>query len=109
MAKITSTRQSSSTSHRSRANQLRSLWSFPIEKQNLIFFGGALGTILLGYVLMSMGTSSDPVQRQSVWNSTIAISISPIVLVIGYCVLVPLGIMKFTKAESSADTEQQTN
>jgi hypothetical protein len=49
----------------------------PLEKANLILFAVALGVIVLGYVVLAGGS----------------ITLAPILLVLGYCVLVPLAIV----------------
>jgi hypothetical protein len=51
--------------------------TLPFGKRNQILFATGLGVILLGYVLLSK-------------NDT---TLAPLLLVIGYCVLIPLAIM----------------
>ena len=57
-------------------------WNF--KKQNYILFGAGIGLILLGYFLMSAGG----------YNSFLSTRLSPIILIIGYCVLIPASIFK---------------
>ena len=49
----------------------------PLERANLVLFAIALGVIVLGYVVLARGS----------------ITLAPILLVLGYCVLVPLAIV----------------
>ena len=56
-------------------------WSF--GKKNYQLFGIGLGTIILGYIIMAMG------ETESVQSTKIA----PIILTIGYCVIIPLSIL----------------
>jgi dipeptide/tripeptide permease len=56
-------------------------WSF--GKINYQLFGIGLLTIILGYVLMAMGET----------ESIQSIKISPIILIIGYCILIPAAIL----------------
>lgn len=49
----------------------------PLERTNLILFAVALGVIILGFVVLGRGS----------------ITLAPILLVLGYCVLVPLAIV----------------
>ena len=49
----------------------------PFGKRNYILFGIALLTIIVGYVFLGSGS----------------ITIAPILLVLGYCVLVPVAIL----------------
>ena len=55
----------------------------PFGRKNYLWIGIGIGTIILGYIALAQG----PVD--SFWSLTLA----PILLVIGYCVLVPVGIM----------------
>ena len=57
-------------------------WNF--KKQNYIIFGAGIASIMLGYFLMSIGGH----------NSILSTKISPIILIIGYCVLIPISIFK---------------
>lgn len=49
----------------------------PFGKRNYLWFGIALVTILVGYIFLGSGS----------------ITIAPILLVLGYCVLVPVAIL----------------
>lgn len=49
----------------------------PLETANLVLFGVALAVIILGYVVLAQGS----------------ITLAPILLVLGYCVLVPVAIV----------------
>ena len=62
-------------------NRLFSSWSF--SKINYQLFFAGLFVIILGYVLMATGET----------ESVQAIKVSPIVLIIGYCILIPLAIL----------------
>ncbi len=60
---------------------LFSSWNF--SKLNYVLFGIGILTIFLGYIIMLTGDT----------NSFQSVKLSPIVLVIGYCVLIPLSII----------------
>ena len=62
-------------------NTLFNSWSF--GKINYMFFGIGLAVILLGYILMAKGET----------ESIQSIKISPIILIIGYCILIPMAIL----------------
>jgi len=49
----------------------------PFDRENLILFGIALAVIVVGYLFLAKGS----------------ITIAPILLVVGYCVLVPVAII----------------
>lgn len=68
-------------------------WSYPFQKQNFMFLGLGLATIIAGFVMMSTGMSDNPSDHET-WMNPLAVDIAPIVLVIGYCVLIPYAIMK---------------
>lgn len=61
-----------------------------------------LGVIVLGYLIMWMSPTM----------SAMAITISPIVLLIGYCIVIPAGILAGTKTfkkTTVVGAEQATN
>jgi len=70
-------------------------WNFPLKKNNFIIAGIGLATILLGYALMSTGLGGEYAQIDGTWNNPLAVSVSPIILVIGYCVIIPYSILKY--------------
>ena len=59
-----------------------------LTKQNYYLFGLAVAVLLLGYYFLSQGPA----------DSFMSLTLAPIVLVIGYCVLVPLAIFWRRKA-----------
>jgi|WetSurMetagenome_2_1015567.scaffolds.fasta_scaffold993826_1 hypothetical protein len=64
------------------------------QRDNYIILGIGVAVIILGYIVMSMGDAVSP----------LSITIAPIILFIGYCVIVPLGIVfrkKSTVGEKS--------
>lgn len=52
------------------------------EKENYIFLALGILFIVVGYILMGQGK----------WDNTISLSVSPIILLIGYLVFFPLSI-----------------
>lgn len=65
-------------------------WSF--GPKNYILLGIALVIIILGYVSLGQGS----------------ITLAPILLIIGYCVLIPIAIMLKTPASEEADEQSDT-
>lgn len=62
---------------------------WPFGPRNYLFFGAALVTIILGYIALGKGS----------------ITLAPILLVLGYCVLVPIAlIIKGKPDEESSET-----
>ena len=54
-----------------------------LTNKNYLIFGIGILVIILGYIFLARGP----------WNSTSSLTIAPILLVIGYAVIVPLPIM----------------
>lgn len=76
-------------------------WEFPLEKNNLMIIGVGLLVILIGYMLMATGVTEDPAVADGKWNNPMAVTIAPILLIIGYTVIIPYGIIKkFKKVEA---------
>ena len=56
-------------------------WSF--GKINYLLFGIGLLTIFSGYIIMALGET----------ESFLSIKLAPIILIIGYCILIPASIL----------------
>lgn len=65
--------------------------ALPLTRRNYQIIGLALLCILLGYVALA----------QEPWDGTLPLVVAPILLFIGYCVLVPYGILYRNKVEQS--------
>ena len=97
-------KKKAATAHRRqrRSASASAMWNFPLSKTNFIYFGIALGAIVIGYALMATGITSDPEKHLETWANSMAIVAAPTILVIAYCVLIPLAIMKRDKSSPSA-------
>ncbi len=84
-------------SSKSTAQSKKVRWEFPFERNNFILFGVGLLTIVIGYMLMATGITDDPAKYQTTWDNPLATSVAPAVLVLGYCVIIPLAIMRSFK------------
>lgn len=73
-------------------------WKYPFSTQNFIYLGIGVAVIVIGFVLMATGISSDP-SDHTTWMNPIAVDIAPIVLIIGFCVIIPYAIMKKQSTE----------
>ncbi len=77
-------------------------FEMPFERKNLIIILAGIATVGLGYLVMG----------ESPTMSFAALTLSPIILVLGYCVIIPIGIMSGAReyirdkrlAESRAET-----
>jgi hypothetical protein len=68
---------------------------FPLEKINYIIIGVGLAVIIAGYIALSVPT----VEGFS------PLVLAPILLVLGYCVIIPVGIMYRKKENALPKTE----
>ena len=75
------------------------VWKFPLERQNFIWLGIGIAVIIIGYLLMSTGITEKPAVLQGKWDNHMAITVAPILLVLGYCVIIPFAILKMFKSK----------
>ena len=66
----------------------------PFTKTNYQILGAGLLLIVLGYVALA----------QSPWDGTMPLVVAPILLVAGYCIVIPLGILYRRKSEAESST-----
>ncbi len=79
-------------------------WQFPLGRMNFYYLLAGLAVILIGFALMATGISEDAATVVGTWNNSMAITVAPILLIIGYCVLIPMGLVKkFNKSAKSED------
>ena len=84
-----------SKSGRSKSSK-KTVWHHPWTKRQYILIGVGLAVITAGYLLLATGISTS-------WDNPLAVDVAPVVLVIGYCVVIPFAIMfsdKFKKNTS---------
>ena len=65
---------------------------FPLEKTNFVILGIGVLTIVIGYLALSGNTV----------ESFRQLTVAPILLVMGYCVIIPIGIM-YRKKKAKAE------
>ena len=73
-------------------------FSFPLEKENFMIIGLGVALLIVGYFLMS---------ENSV-DGFLPTVVAPILLVAGYCVVIPYGILKKPKSEMIAAAAETT-
>jgi len=76
--------------------------TFPLDKQNFMIIGAGIVVIIIGYIIMS----------QNSVDGFLPTVVAPIVLLLGYCVIIPYGILRRNSVESGAAPEvadQQLN
>jgi hypothetical protein len=69
--------------------------TLPLARQNFLIIGGGLAVILAGYLAMLEGSV----------EGFLPLVVAPILLVLGYCVIIPVGILY---RKSSASRTQST-
>jgi hypothetical protein len=70
---------------------------FPLERENYLILGLGLLVIVLGYIALS----GDKVE------GFLPLTVAPILLVIGYCVIIPLGILYRKRTKRPAAPPQE--
>ena len=58
-------------------------FQLPFEKMNYVLFLSGLAVIIIGYLCLAKGP----------WDSFCSLTLAPILLVLGYCVIVPVAIL----------------
>ncbi|MEO5929122.1 MAG: DUF3098 domain-containing protein [Candidatus Kapaibacterium sp.] len=83
-------------------------FDFMLGKEATMWVGAGIGVILIGYLLMATAISGNPAENNGIWNRPLAVTLAPILLVIGYCVIVPLGLLRRNKTEAVEADESNT-
>ena len=66
-------------------------FEWPFGPKNYVIFGAGLVAIILGYITLAQA-APDPIPGDNSW-AQICLTLSPALLVLGYCVLVPLALI----------------
>ena len=77
------------------AKQQKKEFVFPLAKQNFMIIGLGILVLIVGYFLMSANSV----------DGFMPTVVAPIFLVLGYCVIIPYGILKKTSIEAVETTE----
>ncbi len=81
---------------RTAKKSLANPFSLYMKKENYLILAASAVLLIIGYFVMSI----DP------WNSTPAIVVSPIILLIAYILIVPAAIL-FTKKNQNGDSKEE--
>jgi hypothetical protein len=68
----------------------------PLGRENFMILGGGLAVILAGYLAMLEGSV----------EGFLPLVLAPILLVVGYCVVIPLGLLYKRASASKAEPEE---
>jgi hypothetical protein len=104
--RTTTVRRTETTTRKVRADESKIQWGIPLGKKNLMLMAGAVGIIIIGYLLMATAISDDPANNQGIWNNANAVTFAPILLVIGYCIIAPIAIMWRPKRDEGDNTNE---
>ncbi len=66
----------------------------PLSRQQFILVGVGVAIVILGFVLLSLGMSTG-------WDNPLSVDVAPVVLVIGYCVVIPFALLYRGKKQDS--------
>jgi len=69
---------------------------FPFTKLNYQILGAGILCLILGYIALAQ----DP------WDGTMPLVVAPILLMLGYCVIIPIGILFRKKINTEVDERQ---
>ncbi|MAT38943.1 MAG: hypothetical protein CL946_04995 [Ectothiorhodospiraceae bacterium] len=65
------------------------------QRMNYIIMLSGVAVIIFGYILMSMGDAT----------SALSVTIAPIILIIGYCIVIPFGILYRPKPQDESASQ----
>ena len=70
----------------------------PFGRKNWILFGIGLATIVVGYLVLSVPPA----------DGFLSLTLAPLLLVVGYCVLVPWAILAKEEEDQTPSTSRQS-
>ncbi|KXK52266.1 MAG: DUF3098 domain-containing protein [Chlorobi bacterium] len=84
------------------------VWGFSFGRTNLILLLAGVAVIVVGYLLMGTAiTDGDPAMNDGIWNNANAVTIAPILLTIGYGIIIPFAILYRGKKQEEATPQEQ--
>ena len=69
-----------------KTSKSKTLWFHPWTRRQYVVIGIGMAVIAVGYLLLAAGNSTS-------WDNPLSVDVAPVVLVLGYCVVIPIGIM----------------
>lgn len=73
---------------------------------NVVILLVGVAVIVVGYLLMSTGIPEDITSNEGVWNNSMAVTVAPLLLVLGYCVIIPIGIFYRKRTQDLDDAAE---
>jgi len=80
-------------------------FGFPFDRTTLVAVVVGIAVIVMGYVVMSRGTSGDPAANDGIWNSPAAVTWGPVLLTVGYCVIVPWALGRRRRSNTPVSSQ----
>ncbi len=98
--RTTTQRKTSTTTTRARTATSSGARPFnmPFESKNIYYILGGVAVIAIGYLIMGSGDAL----------SSMSLNVSPLVLLLGYLVIVPLGIMYGSRRKKTEPVKNNT-
>lgn len=95
------------TAIKSKAPQSNVRFGIPLGKINLVGILVGIGLIVIGYLLMGTAIVPDDqvANNDGIWNNSSSVTFAPILLVIGYCIVIPIALLYRPKKNAEPDEE----
>jgi len=81
-------------------------FEWPFGRKNYLIFGAGMVSIILGYLTLA-NTAPDPIPGDNSWPQLL-LTISPALLVLGYCILIPMSIIVRGRESESSGPEMDS-
>ncbi len=78
-------------------------FNFPLDKTDGIIIAIGIAVSVIGYFLMKTAITGDVANNDGIWNNANAVTFAPILLTIGYCIIIPFGILRRRPGHNPAD------
>ncbi|MBN4056816.1 hypothetical protein JYU19_00740 [bacterium AH-315-J21] len=79
-------------------------FNWPFGKKNYLIFGLGLVAIILGYITLA-NTAVNPDPLDESWGQ-VFLTLSPALLILGYCVLIPISIIIGGKQDDNTEQSE---
>ncbi len=77
-------------------------WTFTLDNENLKYLAIGFAVIILGYIFLATGITEESALPNSKWNNPFVIYVAPILLFLGYCVIIPYALLKTFKKDKES-------
>ncbi|MFN3307012.1 MAG: DUF3098 domain-containing protein [Candidatus Kapaibacteriota bacterium] len=95
-------KQVQSRQHQKTKKTKKPTWTFTLDNENLKYLAIGFAVIVLGYILMATGITEESALPSGKWNNPFTVYVAPILLVLGYCVIIPYALLKTFKKDKES-------